>query len=224
MRHFNSRFAGALLVLDARHVTGSVLLDTNVISKWEDLSGNNRHATQSVGTNQPAFRTNIQRGQPVVRFDGSNDSMIAPGIGAQPFTVFLLGRYNNLFNYFLDGVDGANRVAIGDGLDGVSTGRFSVYAGSDIMFTQFGTTGSITLWTIVLNGASSSMFRNFSLTKTGSVGTQGLPNGITIGNRYTLGGYNLGGDIGYLAFLPSSSISLQKRIQQSIMVSYKLIV
>lgn len=78
-RHLNTRHAGASLVLDARRVTG--LSDGDPVSTWSDVSGNSRHGTNSL-TARPTYKTKIQGGQPVIRFDGSNDYLNV----ASPFT------------------------------------------------------------------------------------------------------------------------------------------
>lgn len=72
-RHFNPRFAGADLVLDARYIDQS---DNTAVSTWADRSGNAYNATQATAGNQPTFQTAKQGGCGGVDFDGSNDFMI----------------------------------------------------------------------------------------------------------------------------------------------------
>jgi hypothetical protein len=69
-RHFNARDCDAALCLDARFITG--LSDGNAVSTWSDRSRNAADATQT-GANRPEYKEAIQGGQPVVRFDGTND-------------------------------------------------------------------------------------------------------------------------------------------------------
>ena len=69
-RHFNPRSAGSSLVLDSRYIQQT---DDTAINNWSDRSGNENNASQATAANQPRFRTNIQGGNPTVRFDGSND-------------------------------------------------------------------------------------------------------------------------------------------------------
>jgi hypothetical protein len=72
-RHFNARDAGASLVLDSRFITG--LSDGDPVSTWSDRSGNGNNATSSGGA-RPLYVTTIQGGQPVVRFDSTDDGLI----------------------------------------------------------------------------------------------------------------------------------------------------
>lgn len=78
-RHLNARHAGAGLVLDSRRISG--LVDGDPVSTWSDASGNSRDGTNTL-TARPTYKTAIQGGQPVVRFDGSNDYLSV----ASPFT------------------------------------------------------------------------------------------------------------------------------------------
>jgi hypothetical protein len=69
-RHFNARDCDAALCLDARFITG--LSDGSAVSTWSDRSRNAANATQT-GANRPEYKEAIQGGQPVVRFDGTDD-------------------------------------------------------------------------------------------------------------------------------------------------------
>ena len=70
-RHFNARDCDAALCLDARFING--LSDGSAVSTWSDRSRNAADAVQSNATNQPEYKTSIQGGQPIVRFDGTDD-------------------------------------------------------------------------------------------------------------------------------------------------------
>ena len=52
-----------------------VTTDGSAVARWNDKSGNNRHATQSTANARPLLKTSIKNGRNVVRFDGSNDFM-----------------------------------------------------------------------------------------------------------------------------------------------------
>lgn len=54
-------------------ITGKV--DGDAISTWADQSGSALDATQATGTKQPIYKTGILNGNPVVRFDGTDDVM-----------------------------------------------------------------------------------------------------------------------------------------------------
>jgi hypothetical protein len=78
-----SSIAGLQLWLDAADAStlfdatsgGSLVAADGGVARWEDKSGNARHATQATSANRPARKTAIQGGKDVLRFDGSNDSL-----------------------------------------------------------------------------------------------------------------------------------------------------
>ena len=80
-RHLTGRAAGASFHYDARWLS---LTDGTGVQTWTDLAGSN-DATQATSTNRPTFKTNILNGNPIVRFDGTDD-----------FVSFTTGAYVNL--------------------------------------------------------------------------------------------------------------------------------
>jgi len=78
--------AGLQLWLDASDAStlydattgGSLVAADGGVARWEDKSGNARHATQGTSANRPARKTAVQGGKDVLRFDGSNDSLSIP--------------------------------------------------------------------------------------------------------------------------------------------------
>jgi hypothetical protein len=78
--------AGCQLWLDAADASvlynattgGSLVPADGGVARWEDKSGNGRHATQSTVGSRPTRKTAIQYGLDVLRFDGSNDWLNLP--------------------------------------------------------------------------------------------------------------------------------------------------
>lgn len=90
--------ADPLVLFDAT-TGGSLVAADGGVARWEDKSGNARHATQSTDANRPTRKTAIQGWKDVLRFDGSNDRMsIASSTATFKFlhgedaTVFLVGK------------------------------------------------------------------------------------------------------------------------------------
>jgi hypothetical protein len=73
--------SGLQLWLDASDATtlfdatsgGSLVAADGGVARWEDKSGNTRHATQATSANRPLRKTSVQGSKDVLRFDGSND-------------------------------------------------------------------------------------------------------------------------------------------------------
>lgn len=61
------------MVLDSRFIGG--LNDGDAVSTWSGRAGTTINGTATL-TTRPAYQTNVQGGQPIVRFDGINDSII----------------------------------------------------------------------------------------------------------------------------------------------------
>lgn len=63
----------------------------NLVSQWDDQSGNGTNLIQGDGARQPQWNANQINGLPAVQFDGANDAMAnnPPNI-SQPFTFFLV--------------------------------------------------------------------------------------------------------------------------------------
>lgn len=89
---------GLVLHLDADAITG--LTDDDPVSQWDDLSGQNSHATQGTAANQPTYKTGVLDGRPVVRFDGTGEHLLLPDFGIfggdQDLTIMVVFKANTL--------------------------------------------------------------------------------------------------------------------------------
>ena len=70
-RHLNKSLRDTACAFDSRFLSG--FSDGNAVDTWTDLSSNARNASQSTAANRPLYKTGVQGGNPVIRFDGSND-------------------------------------------------------------------------------------------------------------------------------------------------------
>ena len=81
---------------DASQITGKT--SGNTISTWSDSSGNNRNVTQATPANQPTFQANVLNTYPVVRFNGSSNTMTSAATAidlTSGGSMFLVTRINN---------------------------------------------------------------------------------------------------------------------------------
>lgn len=69
-RHLNPKAAGAIQVLDSRFISG--LSDGSAVTTWSDRSGKGYDMSQSTAVSKPTYKTAIQGGQPILRFDGGD--------------------------------------------------------------------------------------------------------------------------------------------------------
>jgi hypothetical protein len=93
-----SPVSGMAVWYDANDAGTFTYSSSNIISQWGDKSGNSRNATQATVASQPTRVTGVINGLPVVRFDGSNDSMSFTNIlnGDTSFTLFWVLRPRNV--------------------------------------------------------------------------------------------------------------------------------
>jgi len=75
---------------------GSLVAADGAVARWEDKSGNNRHATQATSANRPVRKTTIQNGYDILRFDGSNDYIQTAGFSKPgALTCFVVLKANS---------------------------------------------------------------------------------------------------------------------------------
>lgn len=80
--------------------SASITTSTGV-SQWNDKSGNGHNASQGTGTEQPALISNALNGRSVLRFDGSNDRLVASSMqlftnSTAPVTTFVVFQSDNV--------------------------------------------------------------------------------------------------------------------------------
>ena len=83
--------SGLQLWLDAPSITG--LSDGATISRWVDRSSN---ALIGTAVNSPTYRTNVQNGLPVIRFNGTNQYINFGNVlnlGTNGITIFMVTKY-----------------------------------------------------------------------------------------------------------------------------------
>ena len=160
---------GLVLDLDATKLN---LSDNDPVVTWPDESGEGNNATQGTASEQPTYKTGVLNGLPVVRFDGTDDFMVAPngvisGMSAAA-SVFIVARTltvqessifrsipddpANRFNAHLPWTDDSIHFDFGD-LNG--TGRISVdWGGNTSDFFAWGLMVDTNLMEIRRDGLS----------------------------------------------------------------------
>lgn len=168
----------------------STTMDGVAVSQWDDQSGNLRNAIQATASKQPLYKSGIINGKPVLRFDGSSDSLqVAFGATlAQPNTIFIVaaitsaGAQDNL----IDGLSGSERNSLF-----IDSGNYTMYAGS--LFSLSAIDANTHILRMVFDGASSSFSIDGGSASSGNAGTQSI-SGINICCENS-GLRNIGADI-----------------------------
>jgi hypothetical protein len=103
---------------------GSLVAADGAVARWEDKSGNGRHATQGTSANRPLRKSAIQGGKDVLRFDGSNDTLSISGSASS--MKFLHSADNTVF-LVLSRPSGGYQPLIGTGDGGTASIGFNWY-------------------------------------------------------------------------------------------------
>lgn len=147
--------AGLKLWLDANAISG--LVDGDPVATWSDLSGNGNHATQATAANRPLFKTNILNGRPVVRFDGTSDSLLASLAQIpQPLTAIVVARFTGGSGWLFDG--DTDRCSFLYDIAGVL--KRALFAGAAVAYGSSYTLDTWEVESMVFNGASSALYAN----------------------------------------------------------------
>ena len=123
---------------------GSLVAADGSVARWEDKSGNGRHATQGTSGSRPLRKTAIQGGKDVLRFDGSNDSLSISGSASA--MKFLHSADSTVF-MVLSRPAGGYQPLIGTGDTGTATVGFNWYLAD-------GSSNSDKLTVMVIRGVS----------------------------------------------------------------------
>lgn len=241
-RHFNPKAAGATLVLDSRYITG--LSDGDPISTWDDKSGNGYSPTAS-STARPTYKTSIQGGNAVARFDGSNDALYynANLSTVNALSLLCVAKWDTtnvrrtLFdakNYAASGasflVETNTFQSTGDHYDFYTSnasfeGNIAVTTNFTVISVAANTTsgGTITANTTYrVNGTTNTLTARNNLTFTNLTGVNGFMVG-SFNNGGTPAFVFFDGDAGSISALPSEVTgALMKRLEHAAAYSFKI--
>lgn len=229
-RHFNHRSVGATLILDSRRISGKS--NGDAISQWDDISSNAWNVTQPTSTAQPTYRTAIQGGQPVVRFDG-NDRLISSSVSTtQNFSsivVFRISESDTGAAIIFDSYNNT-RCAFYAGQTSDQPNNFVIDAGNAGAQGQVIGTRN-TIWNVFscqFSAATSyGALNGIKTAASSSIGTNGL-NGLSLGNLRgnpspLIGSYELNGDIALMILIPTTLLDgMRKRLEHAAAYSFKI--
>lgn len=116
---------------------GSLVADGGTVARWEDKSGNGRHATQSDSTRRPLRVIGAQNTRDSLRFDGINDFLTCGDtldVLTNGVTLLCVAKFNNTGDGGL----------LGKSNPATSVGRYSITRASGLLqgFATFNTTGT----------------------------------------------------------------------------------
>jgi hypothetical protein len=235
-RHFSYKAAGASLALDTRYISGTS--DGSTVQTWSDISGNARDATQATAGSRATYKTAIQGGNPILRFDGG-DFYNATFVTGTAYSIYIVykrsGSNANAFDNATlvasagtTGGTAANQRRYQLYYDSASGGRFGLFTNATVSnFITRNDNFNIHSVTAAVGSGDQEYLLNGGSRQTASVSGQ---SGVTSGSvRMTVGASSWDnvlqfvGDMGLLiAFETAQSSSLRRRLEQSAAYSFKI--
>ena len=174
--------AGLIVWLDADDAS-TITEVSNVVSQWDDKSGEGNDVSQAVEADKPLLVAAAHNGKNTIRFDGSTEYLqratFVNSTATQQVHIFIVCTMPSGTTGDLDVLDAgaaSNRI-----LFGRAATFYRLLAGVDL---QSGTNNvAFAQFNLVANGSSSIIRRNKSDVGTGDAGTNGL-NGITLAAQF----------------------------------------
>ena len=240
-RHLNPKDAGALVALDSRF--GFTVANGSAIGTWEDRTNNNNDAKQATTTKQPTYNTNQLNGNPVITFDGTDDSLRTDALSSSitsnaltclsmsnktaqgSTTTAVLSRVFGLTNgnnFDASSTDGLT-LLIGSG-GGFVAGNYYLYRNNSSVTARTGNYNQTYLHSFTLNGSSVTSRLNNTAQVTGTTSATAM-NSNLLALAYAEGGSNafLNGNLSVITIIPSVvSGALLKRLEHASAYSFKL--
>lgn len=105
-----NQISGLALWLDASD-TSTITQSAGAVSQWDDKSGNNYHATQGTGANQPTTNTRTINSRNVIDFDGNDFFDLPAGLitilNSSNFDIFVVAATDSTttFQHIIGGRD-----------------------------------------------------------------------------------------------------------------------
>jgi len=177
--------SGLKLHLDASDSTTITKDGSNLVSAWNDKSGQANHVVQATGSKQPLWVDQVQNTLPTIRFDGTDDFLkitaFTGGALAQPNTVFVVCKMPTASTGWRAVYDGetARHVFYTQANNASNPTCNQMYAGAELGNDVADST-NIFLYTQLWNGASSTLRKSKTQIDSGNAGTLSF-DGITLG-------------------------------------------
>ncbi len=163
--------------------------DGDVVGRWEDLTANADHVNQNTAANKPTLQNaagDLLNGNPVIRFDGSNDYLQGAftngGALTQPNTYFLVaklltGEDDDAQHYLVASDDPTNRSDLAkDNIEQPNV--WLIHSGTVLKTTAANTDWHI--WTVLFDGANSQLWHDGVSLGSGNTNAN-APDGLTLG-------------------------------------------
>ena len=128
---------------------GSLVAADGAVARWEDKSGNGRHATQGTEIRKPLRKAAVQNSLDVISFDGSNDYLATPA-SSPTFTgyhLFVVESHTGFGGASLGRLLEIGNNQIASFMAGAETSRYRQFSGSFVDSPL--NSGTINTWRVL---------------------------------------------------------------------------
>lgn len=163
------------------------------VSSWPDSSGHGQTLVQATGSLQPLFTTNVINGLPALRFDGTDDKLVATASSyTQPTHWFIVTKAADATQY-LQWVHSGQEIMRRD--TDLRVESYSGISASNATMTHDGSAWDY--FSIEFNGASTMGYRigNVNYPPWGDAGSNATGTTLTVGNHASVSARAFHGDI-----------------------------
>ena len=218
---------------------GSLPTNGQSVARWQDKSGNARHATQSDSTKRPLRITSSLNSKDIIRFDGTNDRFTAAlsstatqisifGVflkasagGSNNFYSRLIGAWNTSANAALVGdygsTDGICVFHTSQTVGGISAPAMHAWRNGSSAQRVTAAYATAAVYSVIRSGTSLVAHRNG--TAMGSAGTTSATafnfNQVTIGDSPSESDSRLNGDIAEILIYPTALSTTNRQAVQN---------
>lgn len=223
-RHINPKEAGSTCAYDTRFLS---LANNTKVATWPDRGGVS-NATQGTDARRPTFYTNIQGGNPSIRFFGAGQTWLgvpsfAAGVDHTSLCVAKFEYTARAFNYAPILGGNANNIAPLAYYGTTTTalaGSYSISTGGSDTPVFDPTSAPWRVFTTARNNTGLSGYMSNVGTKAGNLPANNAATIVTIGSRSTLFYDNYLSSL--IVWIPRISQSLTNRYIQSMAYSFKI--
>ena len=191
----------------------------NLVSEWQDQSGNGHHAEQTSHADKPLFVANVLNNLPVLRFDKPHWIEVRfPEVFTQPNTIFTVWKSVSPEGGAFSINDEKTRLALFQ----YQGNRIYAEAGISLIYFLDPVTVNYRIHTWHINGINSSIYENGILKNTGNSGDYGITL-LRLGKVIGFNSWSLEGDIAEIIFYNSLlSDPQRKSVEQYLLTKYGL--
>lgn len=169
-------FSDASLLFQLSNGTTAVSANNDPVGYVTDKTSGAKHFIQATAGSRPLFKTNVQNGRSVVKFDGTDD-FLTNALAVTTSAAYVMGVFSlpSTNKVFMDGVDGVNRLVISFFI--ATSNEFGILSGASGFDEPYTAAATYHLWEAKFAGASSAVLMDsaaFASGTTATITTAGL--------------------------------------------------